>query len=296
MRDAAAKQYFFHGDVIITPDRIVASTDVDIKTGAVAGVHAFDRRTGRHLWKYAAGRGILGAVVGAGDRVFAYSASGDLIALDISSGAVEWTYALKAAPWEAPAILDGRVFAGSNDGSVYAFDGGTGRIQWRQKLGAAVATSVQATTSDVYAGTADGTVYRLAPKSGEIRSSINVDPMLRPTSAPFATPESVLVLLADAEVNYRAVVSLDPSLARVRWRQSAPDRWTTSRVFATVRTVVMGSPSGEVTAYCASDGSLAWSQKLANAPVRSIGGTDEQLFVGTPQGSLYAIRPPTSCG
>jgi outer membrane protein assembly factor BamB len=105
----------------------------------------------------------------------------------------------------------------------------------------------------------------------------------------------VLVLLADKEANYRAVVSLDPSLVRVRWRLTAPDHWTTSRVFATERTVLVGSPSGEVTAFCATDGSLAWSQKLPKAPIRSIGGTDEQLLVGTPSGALYAIRPPRSC-
>jgi hypothetical protein len=295
VRDGAAKQYFFHGDVFVARDRIVASADVDTKTGAEAGLHAFDRNTGRHLWKYSAGRGVLGTVVGAGDRVVAYTATGDLIALNIETGKTEWSYALKAGPWESPAIVNDRVFAGSNDGSVYAFDSGTGRVQWQQKLGASVATSLRVTASDLYAGTADGTVYRLDPGSGNIRSSINVDPVLKPTSAPVLTTQSLLVLLADTEANYRAVVSLDPSLARVRWRQAAPDRWTTSRVFATPRTVVLGSPSGEVMAYCAGDGSLAWSHKLLSAPVRSIGGTDERLFVGTPKGSLYAIRPPASC-
>ena len=295
VRDQAAKQYFFHGDVFLAPDRIVATADVDTKTGAEAGMHAFDRNTGRHLWKYSAGRGVLGAVMGAGDRVFAYTATGDLVALNIGSGTTEWTYPVKARAWESPGVLDGRVFGGSNDGSVYAFDGRTGRVLWQQKLGASVATSIRATASDLYVASADGTVYRLAPTSGEIRASINVDPVLTPISAPLVTPEAVLVLLADNEVNYRAVVSLDPSLARVRWRQAAPDRWTTSRVFATPRTVVVGSPSGEVTAYCARDGAVAWSHKVASAPVRSIGGTEERLLVGTPQGSLYAIRPPTSC-
>jgi outer membrane protein assembly factor BamB len=76
------------------------------------------------------------------------------------------------------------------------------------------------------------------------------------------TKDAVLVLLADKEANYRALVSLDPTLTRVRWRQAAPDRWTTSRVFATSRIVVVGSPSGEVTAYCVGDGSLAWSYPL----------------------------------
>lgn len=290
-----AKQYFFHGDVFIAPDRIVASADVDTQTGAEAGVHAFDRNTGRQLWKYSAGRGILGTVVGSGGRVFAYTATGDLIALSLASGKLEWTYPLKAGAWESPTVVDGRVLAGANDGSVYAFDSKTGRVQWQQKLGAPVGTSIRATASDVYAGTAEGTMYRLALASGDVRSSLNIDSILKPASTPVLTKDAVLLLLADQEANYRAVVSLDPTLARVRWRQTASDRWTTSRVFATERTVFVGSPSGEVTAYCAADGSLAWSQRLPKAPIRSIGGTDEQLLAGTPSGALYAIRPPPAC-
>jgi outer membrane protein assembly factor BamB len=128
-----------------------------------------------------------------------------------------------------------------------------------------------------------------------VQSSLNIDSTLKLTSAPALTKDAVLVLLADKDANYREVVSLDPALAGVRWRQTAPDRWSTSRVFATPRTVFVGSPSGEVTAYCAADGSVAWSHKLANAPIRSIGGTDERLLVGTPSGALYAIRPPRAC-
>jgi hypothetical protein len=48
-------------------------------------------------------------------------------------------------------------------------------------------------------------------------------------------------------------------------------------------------------AYCLADGAPAWSQKLASVAIRSIGGSDEMLFVGTPAGTLYAIRPPRSC-
>jgi outer membrane protein assembly factor BamB len=295
VRDGRAKQYFFHGDVFIAPDRIVASSDVDRKTGAEAGVHAFDRNTGRQLWKYPAGRGVLGAIVGSRGRVFAYAANGDLVALNLASGKPEWTYGLNAAPWESPAVINDRVLAGSNEGSVYSFDSQTGRVQWQQKLGAAVATSIRATASDIYAGTADGKVYRLNFGTGDVRSSLNIDSPLKLTSAPVVTRDAVLVLLADKEANYREVVSLDPALAGMRWRQVAPDRWTTSRVFATPRTVFVGSPSGEVTAYCAADGSVAWTHKLANAPIRSIGGTDETLLVGTPSGALYALRPPRAC-
>jgi outer membrane protein assembly factor BamB len=290
-----APKYFFHGDLFIAADRIVASADVDPSSGAEAGVHAFDRDSGRQLWMYPAGRGVLGAVVGSGTRVFAYTAAGELIALSLESGKREWSYDLKAGAWESPAVVGQRVFAGSSSGSVYAFNSATGKVEWQQELGAPISTSIRATESSVYAGTADGLMHRLVARSGGQGSSLKLDPALEPSSAPLVTRDALLVLLTDKQANYRALVSLDPELGRVNWRRAAANTWSTTRVFATSRTVVLGTPSGEVTAYCLADGTAAWSQKLSSAPIRSIGGTDEMLFVGTPQGNLYAIRPPRAC-
>lgn len=295
VRGSAAAKYFFHGDTFVAPDRIVASADVDAAAGVEAGVHAFDRTSGRQLWMYPAGRGVVGAVIGSGRRVFAYSASGDLIALDLESGKREWSYALKASPWESPAAVGTRVFAGSDDGSLYAFNSDTGRVEWQQKLGAPVTTSVRATESDVYAGTSDGTMHRLAANSGKVLASLRLDPVLKPGTAPFLTQDAVLVLLVGQGANYRALVSLDLALGRVNWRQAAPDRWSTTRVFATPRTIVLGTPSGELTAYCAATGSPAWSHKLSGAAIRSVGGSDDALYAGTPEGTLYAVRPPPAC-
>ena len=291
----AATRYFFHGDVFVAPDRIVASSDVAQAPGVEAGVHAFDRDSGRQQWKYSAGRGVLGAVVGDAAHVFAYTANGDLIALDVVSGRPVWTHPVKAPAWESPAVVGARVIAGSTDGSVQAFRSDSGHLEWRQRLAAAVSSSVRGTASDVYVGTADGALHRLAASSGVVRSSIRLDTALRPVAAPVVTRDAVLVLLADTQADYRALVSLDPALSKVRWRRPAPDKWATSRVFATQRAAWVGTPSGDVTAYCLNDGSQAWSHALANAPIRSIGGTGDLLYVGTPQGSLFAIRPPTHC-
>jgi outer membrane protein assembly factor BamB len=139
-------------------------------------------------------------------------------------------------------------------------------------------------------------MHRLAASTGERLSSLTLDAALQPAVAPFVSRESVLVLLIDGELNYRALVSIDAAASRINWRRAAPDRWTTNRVFVRQQTVVLGTPTGEVTAYCVADGSPAWSYKLTNAPIRTIGGSDEMLFVGTPQGTLYAIKPPpASC-
>jgi eukaryotic-like serine/threonine-protein kinase len=294
-RGNVSAQYFFHGDVFVAPDRIIASADVDPTAGFQAGVHAFDRNSGRQLWMHEAGRGVLGAIVGFDKRVVAYAANGDLVALNVETGKPEWSYPLKAAAWESPGTVGLRVFAGSNDGSVYAFNGDTGQVEWQQHLGAAINTSVRAVESAVYAGTGDGVMHRLATGTGERLSSLKVDPVLKPATAPLVTRDAVIVLLADQGANYRGLVSLDPALGRINWRLTPPDRWSTTRIFATERAVLLGTPSGEVIAYCVADGSSAWSLKLSNAPIRAIGGSDEIIFAGTPQGTLYAIRVARSC-
>jgi outer membrane protein assembly factor BamB len=290
-----APKYFFHGDLFIAPDRIVASADVDAASGAEAGLHAFERSSGRELWKYPAGRGVFGAVIGTDKRVFVYTSSGELVALSLESGKREWSYDPKADAWESPAVIGQRVLAGSGDGSILALESDTGRIAWQRKLGTAISTSVRATDSAVYAGTSDGTMHRVATGSGALLSSLKLDETLKPGTAPLVRSDAVLVLLSDRGADYRALVSLDPAVKQINWRRQAPDRWTTTRVFATQKTVVLGTPSGEVTAYCVADGAPAWSYKLSSAPIRSVGGTDETLFVGTPRGTLYALRPPRSC-
>lgn len=295
VRGAVTGRYNFHGDVFIAPDRIVASADTPPGPNAEAGVHALDLESGRELWRERIGRGVAGAVTGTATRVFVYTIPGDLLALDLASGRREWTVPMKASAWESPAVAGPRVFGGSADGSVYALNEQTGRPEWEQKLGAPVSTSIRVGDSGVYAGTSDGVMHRLDVATGRALSSVKLDGTLQPAAAPLVRPDAVLVLLMDREANYRALVSIDSAATRVNWRRAAPDRWTTSRVFATERAIVLGTPTGEVTAVCAADGSAAWSHKLTSVPIRSIGGGDEMLFVGTPQGTLYALKPPRAC-
>jgi len=295
VRGDAPGKYFFHGDVLVTPNLIVTGADVDNTGGAEAGIHAFERATGRQSWLYPTGRGVMGAVIGLGQRVFAQTTSGEVLALNMETGRREWNFLLKGSPWESPAAAGQRVFAGSNAGSLFALNAQTGQVEWQRKLGPSITTSIRSTGSVVYAGTGDGVMHRTSASNGEVLSSLRLDSTLKPGTAPVITRDGVIVLLSDQGADYRALVSLDPSLARVRWRRAAPDRWSTTRIFVLDQTIVLGTASGEVIGYCAADGSPAWSQKLGGT-IRAIGGSDQTLYVGTAQGTLYALRPPRLCG
>ena len=278
--------YFFHGDPLITADVVVVGAD-----GANGNVHAFDRSTGKQRWKYAAGRGVSAAISGLGRHAYAASLEGQLLCFDVDSGALRWTFPLKLPGWEGPATAADRVFAGAADGSLSALNAETGREEWRVNIGVPITTSVSASATDLYVGAADGAVYRVESRSGAVLSSRKLDVNLKPRGSLVRTGDSLLVLLIDEAAKYRALVSVDRALDRVHWRLNASNSWSTSRVFLWGDMVVLGTPSGEVVAYCRDDGVKAWSCTVSGT-IRVIGGSEDTLYVGTTEGTLSAVRFP----
>lgn len=261
---------------------------------AGGGVHAFDRATGRERWKFAIAFGVNGPMAGLGRRAFAYAPlQGEVVSLDVDSGELRWRVAARVPGFEGPGAIGDRVFAGTNDGLLRALSAETGREEWSAKLGAAVTTSVSAFEDGVYAGIADGTIVRVDPGNGAVLSSRKVDEKLLPRSVLVRASNMLLVLLTNATAEYLSLVALDPKLETI-WRQTATKNWSTSRAFVWKNTVILGTSSGEVTGYCVADGTKAWSHTVRGS-VRSIGGSDDALYVTTRGGSVYALRPTRAC-
>lgn len=259
-----------------------------------ASVHAFDRLTGQPRWARDAGRGVNGPIAGAGRYAYAATLGGELTAFDIESGKVVWTAQLEVPGFEGPAASIDRVFVGTVDGSLHRLSGASGSEDWHVMLGAPITTSVSAAGNDVYVGLSDGTVSRIDARQGTVLGTLQPEPTLIPRSVPVVMDDAVLVLLTNAGADYRMLVSVDRTLQHVRWRQAAPKNWSTSRAFVSHRSVVLGTPDGEVTAYCLTDGSQAWSRNIGGR-IRAIGGADDMLYIGTSDGHLSALRAPAVC-
>jgi outer membrane protein assembly factor BamB len=58
--------------------------------------------------------------------------------------------------------------------------------------------------------------------------------------------------------------------------------------------VVLGTPHGEVLAYCTNTGARSWTRSVGGI-VRSTGGAADTLLVGTTSGGLYALNAPRTC-
>ena len=282
-------RYFFHGDPYVVGDIIVIGADR--ATGA--NIHAFDRSTGKELWRHAAGRGVNGPITGTGTHAYAITVEGRLLGMAVDSGTVSWDVPFKGPGFEGPAVAN-RVLAGTVDGVVYGLNVLTGREEWRRDLGSPITTTPHASPVDAYVGTADGSMHRLDARSGIVLASRKLDPNLKPSSAPVPTADSVLVLLTDREANYRMLISVDPALERERWRVTAEKVWSTSRVFVWGDVIVLGTSSGDILAYCKNTGAKSWSRSV-NGPIRAVGGAADTLLVGTRTGGLYALSAPRAC-
>lgn len=282
-------QYFFHSDPVIAGDLVVVGSDA----AEGGGVHALERATGQQRWMYPAGRGVFSPITAAGPLAYAVSSEGRLLALDVTSGELRWSFPIDVRGWLAATVADGRVFVGARGGVLYALNSESGRVEWRIDIGAPITTSAVLAGGSVYVGTNDRSVIRVDARHAKVQSSLKVDHQLAPRALA-AARDGLLVLLADNQENHRALVSVDLGLAAERWRVRSERPWSTTRLFVADDSTLVGFPTGEVTAYCVSDGRKAWSRPVAGT-VRAIGGSNDVLYVGTTQGSLYALPAETSC-
>jgi len=102
--------------------------------GMSAGMHGFDKATGRLLWRFKVSPGVVSSVP--------YQRHEPTIT-------------------SSPVIVGDVVYFGANDGNFYALDVHTGRELWRYRFGVPIASTAAVTGNTVIVATWDGTVYAL---------------------------------------------------------------------------------------------------------------------------------------
>lgn len=273
----------FHGNPLITENKVIIGVD-----GITGGVYSFDRLTGDILWKYPAGRGVPCDIVSFGENIYAATMEGLLVCLDINSGQLRWSFPVKFPGFEGPIIVDGHVIAGGTDGNVYSLDSSTGNLLWKKALGSPITTSVIADESNLYLGTLKGEIYSIRGEDGTIISRFQVGSI--PGGAPIKIMDELYFYLTDMKGNLYSLVCIDLVKKTERWRHKAIDSRFQSRLLVWKDCLVVGNSKGDVIAYDLLDGSERWLKKF-KGNVRSIGHSDNTMYVATVEGILYAYVP-----
>jgi outer membrane protein assembly factor BamB len=201
-----------------------------------------------------------GGLAVAGNRLFATSGYGELVALDASSGQVVWRQRVDSPMSSAPATDGQAVYVSGRDGSAWAIDAATGKVIW-QVIGTPGKTS--------YVGTA-------APTVGD-----------RAVIFPSAAGDLMAVLKIGGGTKV-----WQASLAGKRLgRAYALTYDVTGDAVMAGKTLFAGSGSGRTVAVSASSGEKIWSAgEGALGPVAVAGGS---IFLVNDEARLVRLDAET---
>jgi outer membrane protein assembly factor BamB len=139
----------------------------------------------------------------------------------------------------------------------------------------------------IFVGTTDKRIYRLNSQTGEIEAEtvIEAQPVGRPTWA-----DNAIVFFLENQSERRGyIVSISSDLAKINWTQKQSPEWASERPHVVDGLVLAGNCRGELAAFRMSDGAPEWKVTLKGC-IRSIGSSDDQVFVGVQEGTVYALR------
>jgi outer membrane protein assembly factor BamB len=285
------KQTSFHGSPLITDDLILIGADLSCAPDGVGHVYAFERNTGKIRWKYQT-TSVPTDILRLGPNIYFGSFQDHWSALSLSTGELVWSFSTGAANQDctmvkSPVADAAHLYLTGLDGLVYSLDTATGRVIWKRKLSASPSTALALKDDALFVGTSDNHLYRLSSKSGLTVADLAVE--ATPVGRLTLTDDSLLMFLANPSERSGYILSVDSKLKNEHWKQKSTPDWASERPSVWKGLVLAGNCRGELAAFRASDGAPQWKLNLKGC-IRSVGNSDDMLFVGVQEGTVYALR------
>lgn len=292
----------FHGDPVLTDELLIIPTDDRFYEGSSGPIFAIDRISGELKWRYDVtsltqlGSGVTTDLLRDQNRIIGITTTERLICLNLNSGELIWDHQGAYDPdmnyWNSsPALIPGRVlFYATQDGWLNMVSLSNGLGGWRKNVEARVTTSVVIADSSIYFGAADSSLHRFS-LSGESLGSIRLDGV---PGHRLSADENAIYVFSEGDSDFSGMLSLkaiSTDLSKILWTASAdPDTpWSIKRPYLFKGYVIAGNGDGVVSFIDATTGDIKWDFAV-EGEVRSIGVTEDVLYVGTIQGTVYAVR------
>jgi outer membrane protein assembly factor BamB len=242
-------------------------------------------------WKYQT-TSVPTDIIRAGENIFFGSFQDRWSAMNLQTGRLVWDFSTGTSN-EGCAMVKSPVADETNfyfiglDGAIYSLNAKSGRLVWKRKLPASPSTALLMKGKLIFVGTTDKRIYRLNSQTGEIEAEtvIEAQPVGRPTWA-----DNAIVFFLENQSERRGyIVSISSDLAKINWTQKQSPEWASERPHVVDGLVLAGNCRGELAAFRMSDGAPEWKVTLKGC-IRSIGSSDDQVFVGVQEGTVYALR------
>lgn len=285
------KQQSFHGDPLITDDLILIGTDQSCDPEGVGHVYAFERSTGTVRWKYRS-TSVPTDIVRLGPNVYFGSFQDRWSAVNLQTGELVWSFSTGAANADCAAIKSpvadrSHLYLTGLDGNIYSMDAASGRVVWKRKLTAPPSTALALQDKSLFVGTSDNHIYRLKAETGATEAELSVE--ATPVGRLTFTADSLFLFLENRSERSGYVVSVNPDLTKLRWKQKSSPEWASERPTLWRGLIIAGNCRGEASAFRASDGAPQWKLNLKGC-IRSIGTSENTVFVGVQEGTVYAYE------
>jgi outer membrane protein assembly factor BamB len=276
-------------------------------------------------WTYAAADAIESSPAIVDAVVYATSANGDLLALDLASGRLRWKYASGAMTGESsPTANRSAVFFGDLGGTIHAVNVRDGSRLWTFTTAGEVKSSPVLAGDLLLVGSYDTHLYALDSRTGKLRWKLRTD---GPVHATPAVRDGV-VYITGCDENFRAVRLTDganlfkiptgaytgasPAIdgdrayfgtfnyevlgvnlraKQIVWHYSNPDREFPFYSSAAVidGRVIVGGRDKSVHAIDAATGKAVWTfvtrARVDSSPAIAAG----RVYVGSSDGHLYGL-------
>jgi outer membrane protein assembly factor BamB len=157
---------------------------------------------------------------------------------------------------------------------------------WKRKLAAGPSTSLIFRDKTLYVGTTGQSIYRLNAETGATVAELALE--ATPVGRPAFAADSLFMFLENRSERAGYIVSVDSKLTGMRWKQKSSPDWASERPHLWKGLIIAGNCRGEVAAFRSSDGEPQWKLNVKGC-IRSIGSSDDLLFVGVQEGTVYAF-------
>ena len=284
----------FHGNPLFYKGTVFISTD----HGCDGYVYAFEQRIGKLRWKLRSGGPSTSFALIDGSIIFG-TREDEWISADINSGKLNWSFR-DTAPDPECEIRTSPVTNGMNinfvghDGTIFALDT-SGQKLWIQKPSSPITTSLFVYKDVLYFGASDGHVYGLNPTDGSFLVNLRIPVSARGSFAWDRKGENdseyVFALGKKNGHDQGVLLAFNDEFERVLWSRSVEREWTSEQPHEWKEWIIAGNCIGDVVAYRADNGKLAWSEHVKGC-VRSFGHDSSTLFIGVQEGTIYAYQPP----
>jgi outer membrane protein assembly factor BamB len=274
----------FHGDPLLVDDLVITGTESLLPPE----MRAFDRQTGRVVWKRADEWSLTRSdVIGFENLAIGRNQRGELVALDSRSGEKVWHLPHQGETFrpdvgESPAVAESSIIFSAPDGFLYRVAADSGSVIWRLDLGCDVSTSVAVSGDDVYVGCSDGQLFHVSASDGDPLATLALGQPL----------EGRLLILPDRLVvpGGRAWFgTIDRNLAGVIWERTDLTRLSVVQPIIWKGALLTGTGDGRLLGLSPEDGRTVWTTQLEGS-IRGLGTHNDILLVGTIGGTVYALR------